>query len=240
MLRNFFLKFLISLLSGFFLVVIAAGLILAAIPEFNANIRSINVAGQRRTVVSHLHSACMTLAYWAETTRAYPDQFNASLLYLSPPDLRAVINKDIDLVQQTDSILKFGTDGASGIQGHPYLINLAYNYPCEPIPPYTYTCTGMNSLIVYIVALAQIIVVLPDSQLSFLTSQLATLSDVSYGQLNQFLGLATSYYQKVAVDKVNQVSTSTIAIFVIIFPVLIAVNFILRPMVLKVLKRSKD
>ena len=234
MLRNFFLKFLISLFAGFFLVVIAAALILAAIPEFNANIRSINVAGQRRTLVSHLHSSMMTLAYYAETTRSYPTQFNASNLYLNRDELRSLIYSDIELVQLTDSILKFGTDGASGIQGQPFLIDLAYNQPCSPLAPYTYTCTGMNSLLVYVMALAQIIVVIPDSQLSFLTPQLQSLSDISYRQLSPMLGRAVTYYRQVASAKVDQVSTSIIAIFVVIFPVLIAVNFILRPMVRKV------
>lgn len=190
MLRNFFLKFLISLLSGFFLVVIAAALILAAVPEFNANIRSINIAGQRRTLVSHLHSACMTLAYYSETTRNYPTQFNSTLLYLTTNELRQIIQTDIGLIQHYDSVLKFGLDGASGMQGHPYLIDLAYNQPnCAPLMPYTYTCSGMNSLLVYVITLAQIVVVLPDASLSFMTSQLQTLSDVSYKQLSPMLGM---------------------------------------------------
>lgn len=234
MLRNFFLKFLVSLLVGFFLVVIAAALILSAVPDFEANIRSINVAGQRRTLVSHLHSASMTLAYFAETYRANSASFDPSALYLTPTMLREIIMEDVDKIQAADAALKFGHDGASSIQGHSYLIDLAYNQTCSPLAPYAYTCSGMNSLLVYILALAQIIVVIPDTQLSFLSSQLQTLSDVSYRQLSPMLGRAVNYYRDVATDRVDEVRTSIIAIFVVIFPVLLAVNFILRPMVAKV------
>jgi hypothetical protein len=234
MLRNFFIKFLLSLLSGFFLVVVASAIILAAVPDFDANIRSINIAGQRRTLVSHLHSACMTLGYYAETARSNPYSFNTSELYLTPTDIRALINSDITLIQQTDSDLKFGRDGASSIQGHPYLIDLEYNTPCSPLSPYTYTCTGLNSLLVYVIALAQVVVVIPDSQLSFLTPQLQMLSDISYGQLSPMLGEAVNYYKELAGQKVDDARTTIIAIFVVIFPVVISVNFILRPMVKKV------
>jgi hypothetical protein len=230
MLRSFFLRFLVSLFLVFLLVLVASSIVLASVQDFRTTVNEVNLAGRRRTILSHLQSSTLALAYYDEITRAQP-KFNSSTVYVNPTVLRGFIESDLTLLEQANYELNYGVDGHGGISKHSYLVELTYhNTSCVPLPGYTYTCTGMNSLLVYVAALAEVVLSLPDATLGFNTTQVATLSDIAFQQLNPLFLSALTYYRQQAYNVIDQVRTAVIVTFVLIFPVLIAVNFMLRPM----------
>ena len=229
MLRSFFLRFLVSLLLVFLLVLVASSIVLASVSDFRVSVAEVNLAGRRRTVLAHLQSSTLALAYYDEIVRIRP--FNASSAHVPPSVLRQFIANDLQQLESVNFALNYGVNGHGGIGQHPYLVDLTYhNTSCVPLPGYAYTCSGMNSLLVYISALGQVILSLPDSTLGFNTTHVATLSDIAFLQLGPLSLEALNYYRDQAYNVIQKVRTAVIVIFVLIFPVLVAVNFMLRPM----------
>lgn len=230
MLRSFFLRFLVSLVLVFLLVLVASSIVLASVQDFRTSVEEVNLAGQRRTVLAHLQSSTLALAYYAEISRVQPT-FNVSSVQVNPTVLRGYIQEDLQTLESVNYDLNYGVGGHGGIGQHPFLIDLTYhNESCVALPGYAYTCTGMNSLLVYIAALGQVVLSLPDSRIGFNTTQVATLSDIAFQQLGPLFLVALNFYREKAYDVIDGVRTAVIVTFVLIFPVLLAVNFMLRPM----------
>jgi hypothetical protein len=203
-------------------------------------VNEVNLAGKRRTVVAHLQSSVLAIAYYSQISRTYPDRFNTSDLEVNIDDLYGFISSDLDTLQEVNYELTYGVDGHGGISKQKYLVDLTYyNESCEPLSGYSYSCTGLNSLLVYIIDLAQIIVSMPYDTISFNTSQVATLSDICYYQLSPLFVETLDYYRSMAYNVVTRVRTAVICIFVLIFPVLLAVNFMLRPMAVQIKQEHK-
>lgn len=230
MLRSFFFRFLFSLLLVFILVLVASAIVLASVQDFRTTVDEVNLAGKRRTYVSHLHSCTLALAYYAEISRTYP-QFNSSTLKVTPNILRDFIASDLRNIHEVNYDLTYGVNGRGGISSHNDLVYMTFNNEsCQALDGYAYTCSGMNSLIVYVDALANVILAMPDNIIYFNTTQIATLSDVTFMHLGGYLVRSVGYYRGAAYDVIEEVRIAVIVTFVLIFPVLLAVNFLLRPM----------
>lgn len=134
-------------------------------------------------------------------------------------------------IQQVNYDLTYGVNGHGGISRNKALVKLMFdNADCRPLAGYTYSCTGINSLLVYLDALANVILALPEERLAFNTTQVSTLSDITFQHLGNYLVEAMGEYRIAAYDTIEEVRIAVIVIFVLIFPVLLAVNFMLRPM----------